>query len=98
MQDGIHAEDQRDRTQAGRCCLTHDDVRCLCGDLTDENATAILAAGGRLEDLETAVAWAAGESDVMGEARRLLASASGRIYEILTRDEALWDERDRTAG
>lgn len=56
---------------AGPRPLAYEDVRRLCGDITDEKAAAILAAGGSLEDLETAVAWAAGESDTMGEARLL---------------------------
>ena len=63
--------------------LTHEDVRRLCGDVTDERAARILSTGGTVRDLEVVLAWSAGESDVMGEAREPLRGRAAEIYELL---------------
>jgi hypothetical protein len=47
--------------------LTPQDVREIVGDLDDAKIAAILATGANAEQLEEAMAWAAGESDVMGD-------------------------------
>lgn len=59
--------------------LTHDEIRRLCGDVTDDRAARMIATGGTLDDLEVALAWRAGESDVMGDERKPL---SGRAAEL----------------
>lgn len=73
--------------------LTHDLVTKIAGNIADEQIAAILKSGGTLEDLEEAVAWASGESDVMGDERLPLMGAASEIYEILTADEFEEDER-----
>jgi hypothetical protein len=72
--------------------LDHGEVRRLCGDIADWKISAILATGAEIDDIEVAVAWAAGEDDVMGEARRPLVGAAGAVYDIITADEEYGDE------
>ena len=64
--------------------LTHEDVRRLCGDVTDERAARMLSTGATVRDLEVALAWQAGESDVMGEARQPLRGRAAELYELLS--------------
>ena len=78
---------------SGQQTVTHDMVVGLVGEIGNAKIAAILAAGPTLEDLEEAVAWAAGESDVMGEERLPLSGVAGQVYDILTADEELNDER-----
>ena len=68
------------------------DIRHLCGDIADWKVSAILATGADLDDVGTAVAWAAGEDDVMGEERRALIGAAAAVYDILVADEEYNDE------
>ena len=63
--------------------LTRDDIRRLCGDVTDGRAARMIATGATLDDLEVAVAWSAGESDVMGEERKPLTGRAAELYELL---------------
>ena len=74
--------------------LTHDQILRVAGDIGDAKVAAIEATGATLEELEEAVAWAAGESDVMGDLRRPLAGRTAALYEVLTADEDYGDERD----
>jgi len=71
---------------------THEDVLRVCGDVADWKVVAILATGASLEEIETAVAWDAGEDDVMGEERRPLDGAAAEVYDILIADEDFGDE------
>ena len=73
--------------------VTHEMVVGLIGEIGNAKIAAILAAGPTPEDLEEAVAWAAGESDVMGEERLPLTGVAARVYDILTADEVYNDER-----
>jgi hypothetical protein len=73
--------------------VTHEMVLELIGEIGNAKITAILAAGPTLEDLEEAIAWATGESDVMGEERLPLAGVAAQVYEILTVDEDYNNER-----
>jgi len=75
--------------------LTSEEVRRICGDLSDWKVSAILETHATIGDLEAAVAWLVGEDDVMGEERRALSGASARIYDILAADEEFAGE-DRT--
>lgn len=73
--------------------LTRDEIRHLCGDISDHRTAEIIATGGSVKDLEVALAWMAGESDVMGEERRPLSGAAAQIYEILVAGQE-WQEED----
>jgi hypothetical protein len=64
--------------------LTRARVVEICGDLTDSHASALLAVGLSEEELEEAVAWASGESDVMSDERRPLCGPVAAAYDILT--------------
>ncbi len=85
---------QISKTPVSKIPLTHDAVVDVAGDLGDAMIARILAVGATVEDLEEAVAWAAGESDVMGEERLPLAGNAARLYDFLTADEDYADERD----
>jgi hypothetical protein len=74
--------------------LTQQDVRDIVGDLDDAKIAAILATGASPEELEEAAAWAAGESDVMGDLERPLDGVVAGLYEILTADEEFLEKRD----
>jgi len=73
--------------------LSHEEIRRLCGDVPDEKMVRILASGASVEDLEIALAWAAGESDVMGKERHALSGVAAELYDILAGDEEWQDER-----
>jgi len=81
-----------DPNQEGASGPSHDEVRHLCGDIADWKVTAILATGADLDDIGAAVAWAAGEDDVMGEERRPLSGSAAAVYDILIADEEYGDE------
>ena len=84
-----------DDAQASAGKLTHDRIIRIAGEISDAKIAAIEATGATLEDLEEAVAWASGESDVMGDERLPLSGLASVVYEILTADEAYDDdERD----
>lgn len=59
----------------------------LCGQLPDWKILAIEKSGASLRDLEVALAWAADESDVMGDARLPLTGTALAVYEILMAGE-----------
>ena len=68
--------------------------RDIVGHLDDAKVAAILATGASARQLEEAKAWAAGESDVMGELERPLDVVVGRLYDILTTGEEFPEDRD----
>lgn len=74
--------------------LTHDTIVGIAGETSDAKVAAILATEATVEDLEEAVAWASGESDVMGEERLPLSGLVSVVYDILTADEA-YEEDER---
>lgn len=78
--------------EEGATRLGQDDVRHLCGDIADWKVSAILVTGADLDEVGTAVAWAAGEDDVMGEERRPLSGPAAAVYDILVADEEYGDE------
>lgn len=80
--------------KATKASLTHDQILRVAGDISDAKVAAIEATRATLEELEEAVAWAVGESDVMGDQRRPLAGRISDLYDILTADEDYGDERD----
>jgi len=75
--------------------LTRGDVAHALGDEEDTAITAILALDPTYREFHTALAWALGESDVMGEERRPLDGKAKKIYEILAADEAWLEDRSR---
>lgn len=86
----VEATGSRQATRLGP-----DDIRHLCGDLADWKVRAILDTGAGNDDVETAIAWAAGEDDVMGAQRRPLTGAAAAVYDILTADDE-FDDSDRS--
>jgi len=75
--------------------LTHDRVVSVAGALTDAKVVQIIATGATMEELEEAVAFAAGEDDVMGEARVPAAGRVAEIYDILILEEEFGEEESR---
>ncbi len=73
--------------------LDHDRIVAVVGQVDDAKIAAIEATGASLEQLEEAVAWTVGESDVMGESRLPLSGVVAEIYDILTADEDDAEER-----
>lgn len=73
--------------------LTRRQVAAIVGPIADAKATAIIATGATLSELEQAVAWASGESDVMGKLHRRVSPTVGAVYDILTAEEKFPDER-----
>jgi hypothetical protein len=71
--------------------LTRSDVAGALGDDEATAITAILALNPTYGEFHTGLAWALGESDVMGEERRALDGKAKQIYDILAADE-LWLE------
>lgn len=72
--------------------LTHELIVRIAGETSDAKLAAILASRATVEDLEEAVAWASGESDVMGKERLPLSGLASLVYDILTADEAYQDD------
>lgn len=65
----------------------------VAGNIEDAKVAAIERCGATRAQLEAAVAWAAGQTGVMG--MRPLSGAVAEVYDILTADEAFEvDERD----
>ncbi len=73
--------------------LTHEQITGVVGDIDDMRAAEIIATGATIEELEEAVAWAARESDVMGDLRLRGSPVVGKVYDLLTAEEKLGDER-----
>jgi hypothetical protein len=66
------------------------------GDIDDSTMSTILATGATVEEFEEAVAWATGESDVMGELEHPLSGAAAAVYDILTRErEEQWQKEEQ---
>ncbi|HEX9837487.1 MAG TPA: hypothetical protein VGB90_11575 [Alphaproteobacteria bacterium] len=86
------------RTKAGaaprRVAVTARDVMDVMGDLDDMKIAAIVAEQPTMDELEEAAAWAAGESDVLGEMERPLEGVTARVYDIITSDRELDEDRD----
>ncbi len=74
--------------------VTHEVLRELLPDILDEKAAAILRSGAELHELQEAIAWAGGQSGVMGELRRPLSGSVAVVYDILTSDLGP-EERER---
>jgi hypothetical protein len=75
--------------------LTRSDVAHALGDDEATAITAILALDPTYGEFHTALAWALGESDVMGEERRPLDGKAKQIYDILAADEVWLEDNSR---
>jgi len=72
-----------------------DEVRHVAGPLNDNAVMAILRIGPSLEELEIAVRYALGESDLVDRAGHPLSGRVAQVYDILSAEEA--DEEERAA-
>ena len=75
---------------------TRDDVVHLFGSIADHTIVEILGVGASQNELEEVAMLLAQEDDVLGELRKPLDSAVGRVYGILMRDELYANNEDRT--
>jgi hypothetical protein len=69
---------------ARRTPATGQQVAAIVGRIDYSKLAAIAALRPTVEEVEEAVAWATGESDVMGKSRYPLSGAAARVFEILT--------------
>jgi hypothetical protein len=71
------------------------EIRQMVGDAEAAKLEAILATGATPAQIGEAMAWASGESDVMGgELERPLSGPVAAVYEILASELPPLDERD----
>ena len=74
---------------------TRTDIQHFFGPIEDHLAAEILQLDPTLAELEIAAAYAAGMTDVLGEERTPLTGNAARIYDIVSRDEAMEEEELR---
>ena len=67
--------------------ITVDVIAESLGDIGDSRMAALIATNATVEEFEEALAWASGESDVMGEMEKRLDGAAALVYDILTLEE-----------
>ena len=79
---------------SGKQPLTHTQIAEIAGEIDDIKAARIIESGATTEDLEEAVAWAAGESDIMGDMRLRANAVVHTVYDILTAERKFPDDRD----
>lgn len=72
---------------------SYDELVRLVGELEPVRLAEIEQLQATVNEIEEAVAFAAGEDDVMGEARVPLIGRAAEVYEILIADEAMDDEQ-----
>ena len=72
--------------------ITTEIVAESLGEIDDAKMAALLATQASVEEFEEALAWASGESDVMGELEKRLGGAAALVYDILTAEERFPDE------
>ena len=73
---------------------TYSDIVHLFGPIEDHLAREILDLQPTPAEQAVVAAYVAGMTDVMGEERLPLAGTAARIYEIVSRDEALLEEEE----
>ena len=59
------------------------EIRALVGDIEAAKLEAILATGATAAEVEQALAWAADETDVMGDLQRPLSGPVAAVYDVL---------------
>jgi hypothetical protein len=80
--------------RSGRRPAKLHEIRAMVGDIEAAKLEAILATGASEAEIEQALAWAAGETDVMGDLERPLSGPVAEVYEILASELPPTDERD----
>ena len=70
------------------------EIREMVGDFEAAKLEAIIATGATPAQIEQALAWASGETDVMGDLERPLTGPVAAVYEILASELPRTDERD----
>ncbi len=78
-------------TAPAGAALSADEIRRIAGDISDARVLAILDLAVSRDELEQAVAWAEGQSDVLGELELPLSGVVSEVHEILTAGEE-WEE------
>jgi len=68
------------------------DIHDLFGQIDDHRALEIFALNPSPAELEVAAAYFKGMDDVMGEWRQPLAGTPAKIFEILNRDQDLFED------
>ena len=76
----------------GSEAITTEIVSESLGEIGDAKLAALLATQATVEEFEEALAWASGESDVMGELEKRLDGAAALVYDILTAEEQFPDK------
>jgi hypothetical protein len=80
---------------SGQGPATLAEIRGIVGDVEAAKLEAILATGATPGQIEEAMAWAAGASDVMGgDLARPLAGPVAAVYEILASELPPLEDRD----
>ena len=74
----------------GGAALSASDIASLCGEVAGWKIARILETGASVADLEVAVHYMQGETDVLGAARVPLEGRAATVYEILAADEDIW--------
>ena len=81
--------------EAGQRPATLAEIREMVGDVEAAKLEAILATRATPGQIEEAMAWAAGESDVMGgELERPLSGPVAAVYQILASELPPLEDRD----
>ena len=81
--------------RTNQCPATLPEIREMVGDVEAAKLEAILATRATPGQIEEAMAWAAGESDVMGgDLQRPLSGPVATVYEILASELPPLDDRD----
>ena len=75
--------------------LSGHEVRQMVGQLDDDKVTAILAVEPSRDELEAALGWASGETELMSETGQHASGKVARVLEILFRDGE-WEEDEET--
>jgi 3-deoxy-D-manno-octulosonate 8-phosphate phosphatase KdsC-like HAD superfamily phosphatase len=82
--------------QAPQAGLSADEVRRICGDLSDATVEAIMATGATAADVDAAVAWETRSFELRSEEHGL-AGAAAEVRDILAEDED-WNEEAERRG
>lgn len=72
--------------------FTYFEILRLFGTIEDHRTEEIIELNPSLDELEVTAAYVAGLDDVMGKEHHPLTGKAARIFEIVTRDEALGED------
>lgn len=80
--------------RSDRCPASLHEIRAIVGDIEAAKLEAILTTRASAAEIEQALAWAAGETDVVGDLERPLTGPVAEVYEILASELPPIDARD----